>query len=174
MTLGSMMAGSDEKATLALLLDAARAAAVRAIIQAPSWERLGFQNSEHIRWLSSAPHAKVFPHCSAVLHHGGAGTSQAALRAGVPSVVVAYTAEQELWGRELQRLGVACKPMARRSVRAAGLGAGIREVTQSDRMRQSAKSLGARLAEENGVATAVRLIEAFAATQAGNKELGLP
>jgi sterol 3beta-glucosyltransferase/vancomycin aglycone glucosyltransferase len=159
MTLGSMMAGSDEKQTLALLVSAVRAASVRAIVQTPSWAPLGFDSDNQLHFISAAPHASVFPHCSAVLHHGGAGTSQAALRAGVPSVVVAHTAEQELWGRELQRLGVAGAPIARRNATAPGLASAIRQVVQSDPMRQTAKSLGARMADEDGVATAVRLIE---------------
>ena len=74
-------------------------------------------------------------------------------------MVVAHTAEQELWGRELQRLGVAGAPIARRRATVKGLASAIRQVVQSDPMRQTAKSLGARMADEDGVATAVRLIE---------------
>jgi sterol 3beta-glucosyltransferase len=138
LTLGSMMSGNDEPQTLAMLGDAARAAGVRAIVQAPSGVPSGYANDGQLHFVSAAPHARVFPHCSAVVHHGGAGTSQAALRAGVPSVVVAHTAEQELWGRELQRLGVAGAPIARRRATAAGLASALRQVTQSDGMRQNA------------------------------------
>lgn len=159
LTLGSMMAGSDEKQTLALLADAARAASVRAIVQSPCWAALGFVSDSQLHFISAAPHASVFPHCSAVVHHGGAGTSQAALRAGVPSVVVAHTAEQELWGRELQRLGVAGKPMARHSATVAGLASAMRQVTSSEQMAGTAKALSARFENEDGVASAVRLIE---------------
>jgi sterol 3beta-glucosyltransferase/vancomycin aglycone glucosyltransferase len=159
LTLGSMMSGSHEAQTLALLADAVRAASVRAIVQAPSGVPSGYANDSQLHFVSAAPHASVFPRCSAVLHHGGAGTSQAALRAGVPSVVMAYTAEQELWGGELQRLGVAGPPIARRSATVAKLAAALRQVTQSEPMRHNAQALGARLASEDGVATAVRLIE---------------
>jgi len=171
LTLGSMMAGSDEKQTLALLMDAARAAGVRAIIQAPRGTPLGLESDSQLHFVSAAPHAKVFPDCSAVVHHGGAGTSQAALRAGVPSVVVAHTAEQALWGSELQRLGVTCEPIARHRATVAGLAAALRQVTQSDRMRQRARALAARLADEDGVAAAVRLIEETFATR-GTRSAG--
>ena len=170
MTLGSMMAGSDEKQTLALLADAARAASVRAIVQAPSWQQLGLAGDSQLHFVSAAPHASVFPHCSAVVHHGGAGTSQAAQRAGVPSVVVAYTAEQELWGRELQRLGVAGRPIARRRATVAELASAIRQVAHSDRMGQAVRALAARVANEDGVAEAVRLIEETFAPQAGRRK----
>jgi sterol 3beta-glucosyltransferase/vancomycin aglycone glucosyltransferase len=160
LTLGSMMSGNDEARTVALLVDAARAADVRAVVQAPSGVPAGFANGAQLHFVSAAPHAQVFPRCRAVLHHGGAGTSQAALRAGVPSVVLAHTAEQELWGRELQRWGVAAAPIARRRATVDRVAAALRQATRSDAMRQAAQALGARLTGEDGVATAVRLIEA--------------
>lgn len=158
MTLGSMMSGSDERQTIALLADAARMASVRAIVQAPAWERWGFESDSQIHFVDAAPHSAVFPLCSAVVHHGGAGTSQAALRAGVPSIVVPHTAEQELWGGELHRIGVACRPILRRRATAKRIAAAIEEVLQSKRMAENASMLGARIKEEDGVAAAVRLI----------------
>lgn len=158
MTFGSMMAGSDERLTIALLAEAARAASVRAVIQAPGSEQLGFTCSSQIHFVSSAPHSAIFPLCRAVVHHGGAGTSQAALRAGIPSVVVPHTAEQELWGRELQRIGAAPRPIPRKRATAERIADAISQTAQSGRMAANAKTVGARVAQEEGVATAVRLI----------------
>ena len=164
MTLGSMMSGSNERQTIALLAGAAQAASGRAIIQAPSWDQLGFDCSSQIHFVTSAPHSAIFSRCRTVVHHGGAGTSQAALRAGVPSVVVPHTAEQELWGRELQRIGVACKPIPRKRATPERIAAAINEVAQSERIGKNARTRGARVAEEEGVAAAVRLIgDRFAA-----------
>lgn len=164
MTFGSAMSGSDEKQTIALLTDAARAASVRAIIQAPHWSSLGFKSSSEIHYVSSAPHSAVFPQCGLIVHHGGAGTSHAALRAGKPSVVVAHTAEQELWGRELERIGVAPKLILRKGSTAARIAAAIKLVAHSKHMDEKASELGAMVAKEDGVETAVRLISArFAA-----------
>jgi len=157
-TLGSMMSGSDEKQTIALLAGAAQAASERAIVQAPSWEKLGFESDDRIHFVGATPHSAVFPFCSAVVHHGGAGTSQAALRAGVPHVVIPHTAEQSLWGRELQRIGVACKPIHRKRATPERIATAIRQTTRSERIAETAKSVGARVAEENGVEAAVRLI----------------
>ena len=158
MTFGSMMSGSDEKQTIELLAGAAQAASARAIIQAPHWEQLGFECTSQIHYVSSAPHSSVFPLCRAVVHHGGAGTSQAALRAGVPSVVVPHTAEQELWGRELERIGVACKPIRRKRATTERIAAAISQTADFERIGENARALGCRVAEEEGVATAVRLI----------------
>jgi sterol 3beta-glucosyltransferase len=160
LTFGSMTSGSDERQTIALLAEAARAAAVRAIIQVPSWAQLGVECSDQVRFVASAPHAAVFPRCSAVVHHGGAGTSHAALRAGVPSVVVPHTAEQELWARELRRLGVAGPPIIRRRATPQRIADAIVALGKSGQIGANARALGARMAQEDGVATAVRLIEA--------------
>lgn len=158
MTVGSMLPGSGESEAIALMAGAAQAAKVRAIIQAPGWERLGFRCSEQIHFVGAVPHAAVFPRCSAVVHHGGAGTSQAALRAGVPSVVIPHTAEQELWAGELRRIGVACKPVPRRRATPARLASALRDVTGSATLAANARAKAASLADENGVAEAVRLI----------------
>ncbi|MEN1961438.1 glycosyltransferase [Luteimonas sp. MJ246] len=164
MTFGSMISSSDERQTIELLTSTARAGSVRAIIQAPHWSELGFESSSQIHYVSSAPHSAVFPGCKLVVHHGGAGTSQAALRAGIPSVVVAYTAEQELWGKELERIGVAWKPILRRKSTPDRIAAAINLAEQSEYIVGSAKKLGACVSKEDGVATAVRLIgDRFAA-----------
>lgn len=164
MTFGSMISGSDERQAIALLTSAARAASVRAIIQAPHSSELGFESSSQIHYVSSAPHSALFPRCALVVHHGGAGTSQAALRAGIPSVVVAHTAEQELWGQELHRMGVTCKAILRDKATPDSIAAAITLVARSGHMAESAKKLGARVSKEDGVANAVRLIgERFAA-----------
>lgn len=164
MTFGSAMSGSDEKQTIALLTEAANAASVRAIIQAPRWGDFGLQSNEVIHYVIAAPHAAVFPRCGLIVHHGGAGTSHSALRAGKPSVVVAHTAEQELWGRELERIGVASKLILRRASTPGRIAAAIKLVTRSKSINENARTLGAGMAKENGVATAMRLIhDRFAA-----------
>lgn len=164
MTFGSAISGSDEWQTIALLTDAARKASVRAIIQAPHCSDLRFESSGQIHYAGSTPHAVVFPKCGLIVHHGGAGTSHAALRAGRPSVVVAHTAEQELWGRELERIGVASKLIRRQEATAGAIASAIKGIARSNHIVHMSRELGARVAAEDGVSTAVRLIgERFAA-----------
>lgn len=157
-TFGSMISGSDEKRTIALLTDAARKADTRAVIQAPRWRELGFVPDDAIHYVESAAHAEVFPQCSLVVHHGGAGTTHAALRAARPSVVVAHTAEQEFWGRELERVGAAPRFLVRRTATAEQIAACIRQVAGSKEIIEQACRLGRDMDDENGVATATRLI----------------
>jgi UDP:flavonoid glycosyltransferase YjiC (YdhE family) len=89
---------------LRLLTGAARLAGCRAIIQSPSAEACGFASGDDILYVATAPHHVIFPHCRAVVYHGGAGTTQSVMRAGKPSVVVANISEQEHWGRELRAM----------------------------------------------------------------------
>ena len=61
--------------------------------------------------IDSVPHDWLFPHCAAVVHHGGAGTTAAGLRAGVPTIIVPFLGDQPFWGNRLASLGVATKPI---------------------------------------------------------------
>lgn len=64
------------------------------------------EHGRHVRVVGSVNHAAVFPRCRAVVHHGGAGTTAAGLRAGVPALVLWIGAEQPLWARQVRTLGV--------------------------------------------------------------------
>jgi sterol 3beta-glucosyltransferase/vancomycin aglycone glucosyltransferase len=94
-----------------------------------------------------------------VVHHGGSGTTQAALLAGCPSVAVAHAFDQPYWAKTLQQLGAAGKPLHRRSVTAGKIARQIEEVAHSSRIREKARLISASMKEEDGVQHAVRLIE---------------
>jgi UDP:flavonoid glycosyltransferase YjiC (YdhE family) len=161
MTFGSWMPkdAPGQTRALALLTDAARLAGCRAIIQCHAWEDCGFRSDEQILYVPAAPHHEVFPHCSAVVHHGGAGTTQSATLAGKPSIIVANVSEQEHWGRELQRLGIAGKPLKRRTVTALTLARQIQRVHGTPPMAEKARVIARAMRSEQGVAQAVREIE---------------
>jgi sterol 3beta-glucosyltransferase len=160
MTFGSWMPRGTvgQSAALRLLTEAARMAGCRAIIQSPAAEACGFASDDDILYVAAAPHQAIFPHCRAVVHHGGAGTTQSALLAGKPSVVIANIDEQEFWGRELRRLGVAGKPARRRSVTAGALAARIRTVLATPEMADRAREVAGAMATERGVDVAVALV----------------
>lgn len=163
MTLGSWMPrGHTEQATtLRLLSRAARLAGCRAIIQSHAAAACGFSSDEQLLYVSTAPHQAIFPRCRAVVHHGGAGTTQSATLAGKPSVIIAHIGEQEYWGTELRRRGIAGKTLWRRRVTAAALARRIREVLAAPGMAVKAEAAGAAMRREDGVAEAVRLITAL-------------
>ena len=114
--------------------------------------------SDDIFVAESLPHDWLFPRSAAVVHHGGAGTTAAALRAGVPSVVVPFMADQPFWGRRVQQLGVGPRPVPFRELTAARLADAIQKAVPCPETRRRAAWLGARLREEDGVGRAVEAL----------------
>ncbi|OBF98415.1 glycosyl transferase family 1 [Mycobacterium sp. 852014-52450_SCH5900713] len=61
-------------------------------------------HSDHVKVVGTVNYAAVFPACRAVVHHGGAGTTSASLRAGVPTLILSTFIDQALWGAQVRRL----------------------------------------------------------------------
>jgi UDP:flavonoid glycosyltransferase YjiC (YdhE family) len=97
----------------------------------------------------------LLPRVSAVVHHGGAGTTAAGLRAGAPTVIVPFFLDQFFWGRRVAALGVGPQPVPRARLETGRLADAIRQATADADMRARASVLGERLRLENGVARAV-------------------
>jgi sterol 3beta-glucosyltransferase len=108
------------------------------------------------------PFSWLFPRCAAVVHHGGAGTTAAGLRAGVPSVVIPFFADQPFWGRRVAELGVGPAPIPRKKLTAERLARAI-ETAMGDRdMRRRAADLGAKIRTEDGIGRAVAVVAELA------------
>jgi UDP:flavonoid glycosyltransferase YjiC (YdhE family) len=158
MTIGSMSVGDPSFGeTVRLFREAARLAVCRAIIQAES-APIGPVDAT-VLYLQSIEHHLLFPRCAAVVHHGGAGTTHAASRAGVPSIVVEHATDQAFWGSVLHRAGISPPMLHRRTVTAAKLARAITAVLDSAAIREKARVIGACMRQENGVARAIELIE---------------
>jgi len=156
MTFGSV---PHTRASAELLIEAARAAGCRAIIQA-RWDGIPDSGSDpNIHRLEAAPHHRIFPHCSLVVHHGGAGTSHSASRAGCPSLVVEHLGDQIFWGTQLKRMGLTSRVLHERSVTPKTLAAEIRTILATPAMKERARRIGEAMKNEDGVARAVELIE---------------
>lgn len=112
---------------------------------------------EDIFVLESAPHTWLFPRMVAVVHHGGAGTTAAGLRAGVPSVIVPFSNDQFAWGRRVHELGVGAKPIPRKKLTSEKLADAIR-FALSDEIKNAAKELGRKIQSENGAESAARVV----------------
>lgn len=116
---------------------------------------------ENVLFVDYVPHDWLFARGCLVLHHGGAGTTTAACRAGVPSVVVAFIADQPYFGRHLHRLRIAPKTLWFRRMSARRIARRLRQVLGDDAMKARAKHLQAAFLAENGPENAVREIEGF-------------
>ena len=141
--------------TLAVFEEAARLAGCRVIIQSEierPW-------TDRVFYVKRAPHRVVFPRCAAVVHHAGAGTTHATLRAGVPSIAVPHVSDQFAWSDELRRLGVSPKPIRRLKLNAPALAARIREVLSTAQMKANASAMAEKMRSDDGPSTASALIE---------------
>jgi UDP:flavonoid glycosyltransferase YjiC (YdhE family) len=107
--------------------------------------------------IEGAPHQHLFPRLSVVVHHGGAGTTAAALRAGVPQVAVPHIADQHYWGRRVAELGVGSAPIPRRHLTVDRLVEAISEAARPKTV-QAAARLGEQIRGEDGVRLAAAVI----------------
>jgi UDP:flavonoid glycosyltransferase YjiC (YdhE family) len=113
---------------------------------------------ESVYMTSSIPHNWLFPRMAAVVHHGGAGTTAAGLRAGIPSIVVPFMGDQPCWGQRVAALGVGPRPIPRRKLTVEALAAAIGQAIHDSQMRQRARQLGENIRDEHGVANAVAIV----------------
>ncbi|TAK11162.1 MAG: glycosyltransferase [Anaerolineae bacterium] len=126
------------------------------------WAGLGRSNlPESIYRLDAAPHDWLFPKMAAVVHHGGAGTTAAGLRAGVPTVTTPFFSDQPFWGLRVRDLGVGPAPVPQKRMTAKRLAAAIRRAVTDPSMKTKAGALGAAIRQEDGIATAVSFIRTY-------------
>ncbi|WP_433544248.1 glycosyltransferase (plasmid) [Streptomyces sp. CA-294286] len=148
---------AEAQALSALLADAMRRAKVRGIIQA-GWSGLHVENDDVIT-VREVPHAWLFPRTAAVVHHAGAGTTAAGLRAGVPAVPVPVQLDQHFWAARLHALGVAPPPLRFQRLTAEHLAPALTEAVHNPALRARSRELAAALAGEDGT---LQVLEALA------------
>ncbi|MFO7630963.1 MAG: glycosyltransferase [Caldilinea sp.] len=156
------MPSEDAPAKTQIILEALRLSGQRGVV-ATGWGGLttsGF--SDQVYTLEAAPHDWLFPRMAAVVHHGGAGTTAAGLRAGAPTVICTFLGDQPFWGRRNPALGVGPAPILQKKLSAEKLVEALNTVTRDTAMQLRAKSLGEELRREDGIGRAVALIESEA------------
>lgn len=152
---GSMMARDAQKMT-ALVTEALARSGQRGLL-AGGWGALAAteQRSDQLFFVNSIPHHWLFPRMAAVVHHGGAGTTGASLRSGVPSVVVPFSFDQPFWGQRVAALGVGPAPIPRARLTAERLADAIGRAVSDQQLRERAARLGALIRAERGTAQAI-------------------
>lgn len=131
-------------------------AGARAVVQA-GWAELG-PAGDDILVVDDLPHEWLFPRMAAVVHHAGAGTTGAGLRAGVPAVPVPVLLDQPFWAARLHDLGVAPRPLPLRELTADALAGALRECLDNSVHRDRATELAQRIAAEDGAAGVLSLV----------------
>jgi sterol 3beta-glucosyltransferase len=115
--------------------------------------------SPNVLYVDNVPHAWLFTQMAAVVHHGGAGSTGAGLRAGVPSIITPIVGDQSVWARQVARLGVGPQAPELKSLTAEQLAELIRTAIGDPDIRNRAAQLGEKIQAECGVAQAVEAIE---------------
>ena len=105
-------------------------------------------------------HAALFPRVAAVVHHGGAGTTTIAARAGVPQLIVPHLLDQYYWAERVRALGLGPPPLPRRRLDAASLAAALATMRGNDVLQERAQQIAGRLRDRADLAAAVDAVVA--------------
>lgn len=165
-SLGVMsQSGKQARKGAEIVLQAVQQVGVRAIVQGWDGALVGLEIPATVYKAGSLPHGWLFEQVCAVVHHGGFGTTAAALRSGVPAVIVPHIIDQFYWGQRVFELGVGPQYIPRTKLSAANLSEAIGRALHDVQIRARAAELGRRIREEpDGVAAAVAAIEEVAQT----------
>ena len=157
---GSMMDASAEEAKCRRRSGPSQARVPRGLARRSVPDSSDLPPSPRRLAVRDVPFDWLFRRVDAIVHHGGAGTTAQAARAGKPSVVVPFFGDQLFWGQRIHRAGGGPRPIPRRALTSERLVSAIDEALHDPGSAQRAAALGIRVRAETGLSTAVDLIEA--------------
>ncbi|MCF1593754.1 glycosyltransferase [Streptomyces muensis] len=152
---GSMAAGHGERLS-EIAVGALRRAGLRGIVQAGSAGLAA--DGDDVLTTGDVPHALLFPRVAAVVHHAGAGTAAAALRAGAPAIPVPVTADQPFWAARLASIGAATAPIPFASLTAERLADALGRVVRQQGYARAASVAARHMATEDGVGAVLKAL----------------
>jgi sterol 3beta-glucosyltransferase len=153
------MIDTDPAGTIRLIADASERAGRRAVLIRGAQHHVDVPLPPHLFAVDSVDHDWLFARSAAAVHHAPAGTTAAALRAGIPSVAIPQMTDQFLWARRLHELGVGTEPLRHRRLTVESLAEAMGNAAGDEKMQRRARVLGERIRSENGVARAVEAFE---------------
>ncbi|XP_030952221.1 sterol 3-beta-glucosyltransferase UGT80B1 isoform X3 [Quercus lobata] len=145
----------DPRKTTGILLEALKGTGQRGIIDR-GWGGLGnfTEVPDNVFLLEECPHDWLFPQCSAVVHHGGAGTTATGLKAGCPTTIVPFFGDQFFWGDRVYQKGLGPAPIPIAQLSVESLSNAINFMLQP-KVKSEAMELAKLIENEDGVAAAV-------------------
>jgi sterol 3beta-glucosyltransferase len=154
---GSMGArGAQERAQV--ILEALQLSGQRGLL-ARGWGGLTASDlPANVYMLDEVPHDWLFPRVAAVVHHGGAGTTAAGLRAGKPTIICPFLGDQPFWGKVVYERGLGPKPIPQGQLTAERLATAIESAVHDEGIKQQAATIGASIRAEDGIAYALDII----------------
>jgi sterol 3beta-glucosyltransferase len=155
---------ADSARLTEIVTEARRQAGARMVIQA-GWASLGtgLQDNDDMIVIGETPHDWLFPKMATVVHHAGAGTTAAGLRAGVPTVSVPMITDQPFWASRVAALGAGPKAVPYKSLTAGALTAAISDAVGRESYRSRAQEIAKQLATEDGALPVIRALDRLTA-----------
>eukprot|EP01117_Protostelium_nocturnum_P013573 TRINITY_DN5076_c0_g1_i1.p1 TRINITY_DN5076_c0_g1~~TRINITY_DN5076_c0_g1_i1.p1 ORF type:complete len:986 (+),score=251.05 TRINITY_DN5076_c0_g1_i1:63-3020(+) len=161
---GSVSVGDPDELTKNII-EAVKSSGHRAIMVKGWGEYKDDQEyPEEILCLDNVPHDWLFPRCAAVIHHGGAGTTAAGLRAGCPTMIVPFFGDQYFWGQRIAELGVGLPPLTLQQIKKE-LGPSIKKLVEDQSIRTKAQAISEHIKSQDGVGRAIEFIHKELANQ---------
>lgn len=152
------MGSADPRALAALMAAAVRRAGVRAVLLGDGFSAAP---SSDVIAATNVPHARLFPRLSAIVHHGGAGTTGAAFGAGKPQVVVPFAVDQPFWGSRVFALGCGPAPIRRRDLNQDRLAQALTAAVATPSYAVNAAQVADLIKTESGCDRAADVFESF-------------
>lgn len=154
---GSMPGRAEE--TSRIILEAARLSGQR-LIMGSGWAHLiDLEPGQDHLLVGSLPHDQLFPRMAAVVHHGGAGTTATAARAGAPQIIVPHYFDQFFWAERIIQAGLGPRAPRHEKLTGAGLGEAVREAVTNPSYSEKAEELAGKLGPKDPLAEVIRFIE---------------
>lgn len=148
----------DQIRNVSLIVESARLSGQRAVISKFWDEPSEFANADDILFIKKYPHLKLFPNMTAVIHHGGAGTTATAAISGVPQIIVPHLLDQYYWGNQIYQSSLGPSPIWRSRLTSKKLVTAIRECLSNRRIRQKAKEAAGIIKQQDSLEFAVNEI----------------
>jgi sterol 3beta-glucosyltransferase len=157
---GSMKKGNPEKIA-SEIIKGCKALNMQVIISS-GWGGLSvgpqFKNDPEVLFLDSVSHSNLFPLVKVILHHGGIGTTHAALRAGTPSVIVPFIVDQPWWAHKLNKQKLGPKSLPLRKLRSKNVS---KRITQALKYKQNVIEVSRKMNEDKGIEETLRILEEY-------------
>jgi len=157
---GSMPVDDPVKVAAAITM-AMQQTGLRAVVFSLSPELRRLLTQERVLVIRQAPHEWLFPRMAAIVHHGGAGTTGAAVAAGKPQVIWPFGIDQHFWAARMASLGVALPPLPVRALTGRTLARALDQATNDQLISDLAVQLGHRVQAEDGTGCAVAHLESL-------------
>lgn len=157
-TFGSMV-NRDKERINRIVRESLKQTGNRGIILS-GWSGIQESPTRDLLYLEATPHDWLLPRCKLVIHHGGAGTTAAGLRAGIPNIVIPFMGDQPFWGDRIHAIGAGPRPILVKDLSVEKLSQAILE-TGIESFSQRAKIIGQQIATEDGIGETVKWIEMY-------------